>query len=157
MYRELDGEERLPAPAHYSFEIREVFSEVEREEWRVVAAAAFSAPLPPLDEQLALGEIIVRRPGTRLFTALVNGRAAGTGELFITDEVAWLSADATLPAFRRRGIQSALQRHRLGLAREAGCTIAVSEAAPGGPSQRNMERLGFRLAYSRADAVLPGE
>jgi len=155
LYREIDGGDAEPGELPEGMEIREVVSEEEREVWRLVAATAFCAPLPPLDEQLALGDIIVRRPGTRLFTALVGGRAAGTGELFITDDVAWLSADATLPEFRRRGVHGALQRHRLMLAAQAGCRLAVTEAAPGGPSQRNMERAGFRVAYTRLDLVLP--
>jgi len=155
--RELDSGDAHHVESTEGIEIREAVSEEERQEWRLVAAVAFCAPLPPLDEQLALGEIIVHRPGTRLFTAMVDGRPAGTGELFMEDGVAWLSADATLPQSRRRGVQGALQRHRLGLAARAGCRLAATESTPGGPSQRNMERAGFRVAYTRVDMVLPGE
>ena len=37
----------------------------------------------------------------------------------------------------------------------AGCDLAVTESAPGSASQRNMERLGFRIAYTRVDLVAP--
>jgi GNAT superfamily N-acetyltransferase len=129
----------------------------EKRTWALVAAAAFCAPLPPIDEQLLLAQLAANRPGAQLFTAFVDGQPAGTGELYLSGEVAWLSADATLPQFRRRGIQGALQRHRLTLASRAGCTLAVTESAPGSPSQRNMERLGFRVAYTRLDMMLSGE
>lgn len=143
------------AVANERVEIREAVTAADRELWKMVAATGFSAPLPPLDEQLALGEIVIHRLGSVLLLAFIDGRPAGTAELFITDEIAWLSADATLPAFRRRGVQRALQAYRLARAAEAGCAIAVTEAAPGGPSQRNMHRMGFEVAYTRADLTKP--
>ena len=122
--------------------------------WIRVAATAFSAPLPPLDEQLALGRIVVRRPGSRLFIAFVDGRAAGTGELYVEDGVAWLSADSTLPQFRRRGVQQALQRHRLALGAQAGCEIAATEsvARRSVPAQHGAPRVSRRVHASRSDA-----
>jgi hypothetical protein len=36
--------------------------------------------------------------------------------------------------------------------RDAGCALAVTESVPGSPSQRNMERVGFQVAYTRVDA-----
>jgi GNAT superfamily N-acetyltransferase len=135
--------------------VHEVVTDEERDAWALAAATGFSDPLPPQPQQLDLGRIVVRRPGARLFLAFVDGRVAGTGELHMRDGVAWLSGDATLTHFRRRGVQSALQRHRLDLAAQAGCELAVTESTPGSGSQRNMERLGFRIAYTRVD-VIPG-
>lgn len=132
-----------------------VTDDEHRDLWAHIAAIGFSAPLEPLPEQLALGRIVSRRPGSTLLLALVDGRPAGTGELYCEDGVAWLSADATLPHFRRRGVQRALQIARLRMGSEAGCELAVSEAVPGSPSQRNMERLGFRVAYTRSDVISP--
>jgi GNAT superfamily N-acetyltransferase len=103
-----------------------------------------------------LGTIVTHRPGTRLYTAFVDGVAAGAGELFVEADVAWLSADATLPAYRCRGVQTALQRHRIAVAADEGCRFVVSEATPGSASQRNMERLGLRVAYTRVDMVSHG-
>ena len=90
-----------------------------------------------------------------LLLARLDGEPAGTGELVIEDRVGWLSADTTLPPYRRRGVQRALQIERLQRAAEAGCEFAVTEARPGSDSQRNMERLGFRIAYTRVDMVAP--
>lgn len=145
--------ERETAPPQ--LHIVEVTDDERRDLWAHVAAIGFSAPLEPLSEQLSLGRIVSHRAGTRLLLAYVDGRPAGTGEVFCDAGVAWLSADATLPQFRRRGVQSALQRARLDIGLREGCELAVSEAIPGSPSQRNMERLGFRVAYTRVDVVAP--
>lgn len=123
--------------------------------WAHIATVGFSAPLEPMPDQLALGRVVSHRRGSTLLLAQIDGRPAGTGEVFCADGVAWLSADATLPQFRRRGVQAALQRERLRIGAENGCEIAVSEAVPGGASQRNMERLGFRVAYTRTDFAAP--
>jgi GNAT superfamily N-acetyltransferase len=85
--------------------------------------------------------------------ARVDGEPAGTGSLVIDGGVGWLSGDSTLPRYRRRGVQQAIQRHRLQLARDAGCDLAVIEATPGGASQRNTERLGFRIVYTHVKFV----
>ena len=123
--------------------------------WAHAAAVAFAAPLDPMPVQLELGRIVAARPGARLLLAFVEGKVAGTGELFVDDGVAWLSADATLPQFRRRGVQQALQAARLTLGAYEGCEMAVTEAVPGSPSQRNMERAGFRVAYTRVGLLAP--
>jgi GNAT superfamily N-acetyltransferase len=60
-----------------------------------------------------------------------------------------------LTAFRRRGVQSALLAARLAWAVEQGCDLAVSFARPGSISHRNIERNGFRVAYTRTKLVLP--
>lgn len=135
--------------------ITEPADEEGRSLWAHVAATGFSAPLDPQPAQLELGRLVTRRPGTRLFLAWVDGRPAGTAELQMTGDIAWLSADTTLPHYRGRGIQQALQRHRLAIAARAGCTLAVTEARPGSVSQRNMERLGFSVIYTRVDLLGP--
>jgi len=157
LVKELAAADGLTPPGSGLIEIREVASEEERDLWALVAATAFSAPLPPLAEQLALGHVVVHRPGSRLFLAFLDGYVAGTGELYVSDGIAWLSADATLPQFRRRGIQQEMQRHRIALGAQAGCEIAVTESTPGAGSQRNMERAGFRVVYTRVELALPDD
>ncbi|MEO8360415.1 MAG: hypothetical protein ABI672_10330, partial [Vicinamibacteria bacterium] len=53
------------------------------------------------------------------------------------------------PEARRQGAQSALLAARLSFARERGCDLAMMCALPGSASQRNAERQGFRIAYTR--------
>lgn len=155
----LDGrEESIPRPRpaeKTAVTITEAITTEERELWAQVAAAGFSAPQAPGAEQLVLARMVVRRPGTRLYLAWVDGVVAGTGELYMSGDTAWLSGDATLPQFRRRGVQWTLQCKRLQVAAESGAVLAVSEADPGGGSQRNMERLGFRVAYTRSQMAAP--
>ena len=50
---------------------------------------------------------------------------------------------------RKLGVQYALIAARLAAATEAGCDLAVVYTEPGSESQRNVERLGFRLAYTK--------
>lgn len=64
--------------------------------------------------------------------------------------------DATLPEWRGRGVQTALLKARLERALHAGCDLAAAGASPGSGSQRNMERLGFRVAYTQVMMVFDG-
>jgi GNAT superfamily N-acetyltransferase len=50
---------------------------------------------------------------------------------------------------RRRGLQAALMEARMRYAKEHGCDLAMMVAEPGSNSQRNAERMGFRIAYTR--------
>ena len=90
-------------------------------------------------------------PGTLAFAAVVGDRVAGGGGGRIIPEarIAALFGATTLPEFRRRGVQSALIARRLHEAAKAGCEYAVVSTNPGSGSQRNMERRGFRLAYTK--------
>lgn len=85
------------------------------------------------------------------FLAYVDGAPAGgcIGAILQDARVAALYGSATIPAMRRRGVQTALINRRLWEAREAGCEYAVVCTWPGSGSQRNMERRGFRVAYTK--------
>ena len=67
--------------------------------------------------------------------------------------VAQLCGAATLPAHRRRGVQSALLDARLAIAGQSGCDVAVVTTQPGSKSQENVQRRGFELLYTRAILV----
>jgi ribosomal protein S18 acetylase RimI-like enzyme len=84
------------------------------------------------------------------YLARLDGIPAGGGSMRIADGIAQLTGAATAPAFRRRGIQSALLSTRLADATAAGCDIAVITVQPGSKSQQNAQRRGFDLLYSRA-------
>ena len=84
-----------------------------------------------------------------LFLAEADGRAIATAVLSRVDGVAHLAGASTIPAGRRRGAQNALLDHRLRFAAERGCDLALMGALPGSGSQRNAERNGFRIAYTR--------
>ncbi|WP_405168055.1 GNAT family N-acetyltransferase [Nocardia sp. NBC_01499] len=85
--------------------------------------------------------------------ARIDGVPAGAASLRLADGVAQLCGAATLPAFRRRGIQASLLSTRLAAAASAGCDLAVVTTLPGSKSQQNVQRLGFQLLYARAILV----
>ncbi|MEU7784455.1 GNAT family N-acetyltransferase [Amycolatopsis sp. NPDC049159] len=92
-------------------------------------------------------------PGMLRFTAEREGEFAGGAGLRVADGIAQLGAAATLPAHRRRGVQTALVRARLATAAALGCDLAVVTTQPGSKSQQNVQRLGFELLYARAILV----
>jgi GNAT superfamily N-acetyltransferase len=92
---------------------------------------------------------------TRLFLAWLDGQSVGGGALEAHEGVASLMAAETLPAYRSRGIHTALVHARLAAAREAGCDLAMVYTRPGAVSQRNVLRAGFQLAYTLSTMVSP--
>jgi GNAT superfamily N-acetyltransferase len=92
--------------------------------------------------------------GAECYLARVDGEAAGGAGMAIHEGVAAVFGAATLVEFRNRGIQSALLRRRLEVAKAAGCDFAVVCTKPGSVSQRNVQRQGFRVAYTKAAMVM---
>jgi ribosomal protein S18 acetylase RimI-like enzyme len=88
--------------------------------------------------------------GFTRYLAFVDGAAASAASMRLFEGVAQMCGAATLPPFRRRGLQSALLQTRLHEAAAAGCDVAVVTTEPGSKSQENAERAGFALMYSRA-------
>lgn len=72
-----------------------------------------------------------------------------TGSVGFHGDVAVLAGASTVPSGRGLGAQGLLLAARLKEAHTRGCTVAVMAALPGSTSQRNAERRGFRIAYSR--------
>ncbi|HEU5294789.1 MAG TPA: GNAT family N-acetyltransferase, partial [Burkholderiaceae bacterium] len=70
-----------------------------------------------------------RLPHWRHWLAIGDEGPVGAALSFVQDGVAWLGWDATLPAARGRGVQSALIARRLADAAEAGCDHATTETA----------------------------
>ncbi|MEV6845073.1 GNAT family N-acetyltransferase [Actinoplanes sp. NPDC051411] len=90
----------------------------------------------------------------RRYLARFDGAPAGGGSMRVADGIAQLTGAGTAPAFRRRGIQSALLATRLADATAAGCDVAVITVQPGSRSQQNAQRRGFGLLYTRAVLAL---
>ncbi|MDO8834773.1 MAG: GNAT family N-acetyltransferase [Vicinamibacterales bacterium] len=95
-------------------------------------------------------------PGFRRYLAYVGHDVAGGGSLREWAGVAQLCGAATLPGFRRRGVQSALLDARLRDASRRGCNLAVVTTAPGSTSMQNAQRRGFALLYARALHIKAG-
>lgn len=101
---------------------------------------------PEMREMMSV--IFGTRCGTSVL-ATIEGQDAGGGALLTHDGVAMLAGAGTLPAFRNRGVHAALFDERLRLAKAMGCDLAVMGAKPGSTSQKNAERKGFRMAYTK--------
>jgi hypothetical protein len=88
------------------------------------------------------------------FIAERDGEPIATAALFMHNGTALLAGASTVPGGRRQGAQNALLDTRLQTAASRGCDVAMMVAAPGSASQRNAERQGFRIAYTRTKWTL---
>jgi GNAT superfamily N-acetyltransferase len=139
----------LPERVGSAVRVRRVEAE-ESERWADVAAAGWGSESPAVGAFMrALGRVLTDARGSHCFLAEVEGEPIAAGSLQIADGVALLAGASTIPAHRGRGGQSALIAARVGFAGEQGCDLVVFAAAPGSGSQRNAERFGFRVAYTR--------
>jgi GNAT superfamily N-acetyltransferase len=116
--------------------------------WMRAIAQGFAQDITAAEEVLGGFAAL---PGALAFLARIDGKVVGGcgGRIIVEARIATLYGTATLPEFRRRGVQSALIAQRLHEAALAGCEYAVVSTKPGSGSQRNMERRGFRLAYTK--------
>jgi hypothetical protein len=149
LYRPLQRETDLTMTRNEQIHVR-LAAAHEQELWAQTAAAGWSS------EQLEFSHIILEfmqlgaaRQGALNFLAELDGQAMATGGLFIHDGIALLAGASTIPNARKQGAQLAILESRLRYAAEQGCDLAMMGAAPGSTSQRNAERQGFRIAYTR--------
>jgi ribosomal protein S18 acetylase RimI-like enzyme len=152
LFRRLDVEEEFPTPPS-GCEIRRSLIDEAEPAGAIVESAFFPdgapeafrgliAPFYQMDRALA-------------FVASIGGKlvACGTGLVIPEHRVFALCGAGTLAKFRGRGLQIALLRARMAAAVEAGCEYAVVVTQGGTISQRNAERLGFRVAYSKVTVI----
>jgi ribosomal protein S18 acetylase RimI-like enzyme len=86
----------------------------------------------------------------RLYLARLDGVPAGAALLSVDDGMGYLANASTLPEHRGRGVQTALIARRIADAAAAGCDVVSSGAAFGSPSQRNLQRAGLQITYTKA-------
>ena len=157
LYRRLEGDEEFPQ-APEGFEIRRGYIEDAEAAGEVVERAFFPdgapegfrgliAPLYQMEDALA-------------FVASVKGGienkkmvACGTGVVVREHGIFTLGGAGTLTEYRGRGLQTALLRTRIAAAAKAGCEYAAVVTRGGTTSQRNAERLGFGVAYSKVTVI----
>jgi hypothetical protein len=117
------------------------------------AQGAQGAPLPPREELTHVLQDYFEVPSHRRYCAWIGGELAGVASLRLDAGVAQLCGATTLPAFRRRGVQTMLLGRRIADAARDGCDVAVMTTLPGSKSQENGQRQGFALLYARAILV----
>jgi hypothetical protein len=117
--------------------------------WADVAADGWSDTPEVVPFVRAIGPVYARMSDAQCFLVEHGGVPAAAGVLSAHDGVAVLAGASTRPGHRRKGAQLALLGARLAEARRLGCDLAMMSARPGSNSQRNAERHGFRIAYTR--------
>jgi GNAT superfamily N-acetyltransferase len=114
---------------------------------RLVVEGFFGPAAPP--SMVELCAVLSDTKHSGLFLATLNGEPIAGGAMGIWQGVACLFGDGTPKRYRGRGGQSALIRARLAAAAEAGCHVALAYTMCDSTSQRNYERAGFQVAYTR--------
>jgi hypothetical protein len=148
MFRPIDIHFSLQGSHNTELQVRQV-NESEADLWAETAALGWGE-FPELGDFLRELGRVTARSAARSFVAEQQGKPIATGALTIANDVGLLAGASTVPEARRQGAQLALLEGRLRYAAERGCTIAMMVASPGSGSQRNAERHGFRVAYTRA-------
>lgn len=137
------------AQPHSGISVRVIGPE-EAPLWADISARGWAHEYPELlDFLLQLGIISSARHQTVCFLAELNGKPGAAGVLCLHEGVALFGGSATVPESRCRGLQTALLDERMRYAFEHRCDLAMMAAQPGSESQRNAERKGFRIAYTR--------
>lgn len=142
----------LFAPHTSDVTIREAKPDEAKLFMRVVTDG-FAEQTPPTESLKGVVEGFFHRKRGQCFFAVVDGEMAGAGAAAVHDGLAELYGATCLPQFRNRGVQTALIAQRLAWALLHGCEIATTTTGPGTASQRNFERAGFQMAYSRTKLV----
>ena len=148
LFRKLDPGEKFPPPPDHCTIRRSPPDEAE-----VTGAIVEQAFFPDGAPEAFRGLItpLYQMENALAFVAAIDGRpvACGTGLVIPEHRVFALCGAGTLAEFRGRGLQTALLQARMAAAVAAGCEYAVVVTQGGTVSQRNAERLGLRVAYSK--------
>lgn len=152
LYRKLDPEERFASPPDQC-EIRRSHSGEAEVTGGIVESAFFPDGAP--EGFRGLIAPLYQMENALAFVATIEGKpvACGTGLVIKEHRVFALCGAGTLAAYRGHGLQTALLRARMAAAVGAGCEYAVVVTQGGTVSQRNAERLGFRVAYSKVTVI----
>jgi GNAT superfamily N-acetyltransferase len=148
LYRPIQKDLKLTASRNERIQVRRT-QDGEQELWARTATKGWSEFKELADFLDEVGRVSAKRTGALSFLAELDGQAIATGVLCICEGVALLAGASTIPEGRRQGAQLALLEARLRYAAAQGCDIAMMGALPGSASQRNAERHGFRIAYTR--------
>ncbi len=148
MCRRIGPDFTLPVNQSLQIRVRGI-SPDESEQWAQTSAHGWSEHPEFTEMILGFGRTFAATVGATGFVAELDGRPIATGVVFIADGVALLAGASTIPEARKQGAQSALLEARLQYAVQQGCDLAMMCALPGSPSQRNAQRNGFQIAYTR--------
>lgn len=152
LFRKLEPNEQFPDPPAHC-EIRRSSADEAELTGNIVESAFFPDGAPEAFRGLIAP--LYQMENALAFVATIDAKpvACGTGLVIPEHKVFALCGAGTLSNFRGRGLQTALLRARMKAARDAGCEYAVVVTQGGTISQRNAERLGLRVAYSKVTVI----
>ena len=104
--------------------------------------------------EMDVGRAICAMPGALCYLAVTDsGTMAGGAAGAIHSGLLTCFADSTIPTHRRGGLHREMIEARLNEGLAQGCELATAATLPGSGSQRNYERLGFEVVYTRVTFV----
>jgi GNAT superfamily N-acetyltransferase len=148
MYKPLPPADGSPGRPNPRLRTR-LMQEGEQELWSRISARGWGEHPEWTDFLLRVGRVLASCEGSFNFFAHLDDEPVATAVLRCHEGVAQFGGACTVPEARKQGAQRALLEARMNLAASQGCDLAVVGAHPGSASQRNAERQGFRIAYTR--------
>lgn len=139
----------LPPPCPGDVEIRRVVDVAGRRDLTKVLAAGFGAPTAENQPELSEDAFeaftptlaCANDPGIALLVGYIDGVPAASAYLFVVGDIAGVTGVATVPAYRRRGLGTALTWAAVGEGASRGCTRATLAAQ--GASFDLYRKMGF--------------
>jgi GNAT superfamily N-acetyltransferase len=126
----------------------------EHDLWSQVVGCGFFEERELTTGEMDVGRAIFAMPGALCYVAATDsGDSAGAAAMAIRDGLATLFADSTIARFRGAGLHRELISARLNEAVAQRCDLAMAATLPGSGSQRNYERLGFEVVYTKVTLV----
>jgi len=122
--------------------------------WSHTVGRGFFEQVELTTAEMEVGRTIFGMPEALCYLASdEGGQPAAGAAAAVRNGLAILFADSTIEPCRRRGLHRELIAARLNEALARGCDLATASTAPGSASQRNFERMGFRVAYTKVTLV----
>ena len=127
----------------------------QADEWLQVVAEGFEETASPSPAAFDILGPNFHAADSAVYFGWVDGQAAGGGGMYAApaQRAVELGGASTRVAYRRRGVQRALIEARVAEAHRLGCDLAVVLTEPGSHSQRNLQRAGFALAYTKVTLI----
>jgi hypothetical protein len=154
-YRTLDG--RLPSDDASSGYWIERVTPASVATWGDALLAAWGFPAVAAAGSLMLMLPIAQDPRFTCFAAIheASGEVVGGGALYVANGVGGLYGDGVRLEHRGHHLQKALITTRLAEARRQGCDLAASQTLETNSAQHNLALMGFEVAYTRLNYVMP--
>lgn len=146
--------QELPAVPD-SVDIHEITDSAQFDQYAEVHCAASGMSLVHKHHFINNNIGLLHRPGWKLFLAYTDGIPAAVAAMHISGGIASCALAATLPPYRRRGLQTALLQRRIHEAYKEDCELVTAQASFASTSHNNMERVGMQLAWTRAVWTFP--